>query len=65
MQKPSSLQFEGDRIAIRRVNLHEARSIIILCQQLGYDATLIEIQQRLEKIEVDESHVIYKARSLE
>lgn len=61
MQKPSSLPIEGDPIIIRRASVQDAQSIAILSQQLGYAATLVEIQQRLNKIQVNENHVIYVA----
>jgi N-acetylglutamate synthase-like GNAT family acetyltransferase len=57
----SSMPIERDRIIVRLANFQDAQAITSLCKQLGYEATVVEIQQRLNKIQSNENHVMYVA----
>ncbi|MBD2567932.1 GNAT family N-acetyltransferase [Anabaena lutea] len=48
-------------MTIRQAKIKDAEQIAILCEQLGYSATKEQIEQRLNKIQNNSSHVIYVA----
>ncbi|WP_413172421.1 GNAT family N-acetyltransferase [Anabaena azotica] len=48
-------------MTIRQAKIKDSERIAILCEQLGYSATKEQIEQRLEKIQNNNSHIIYVA----
>jgi GNAT superfamily N-acetyltransferase len=50
-------------VRTRHGTVRDAPRIAVLCQQLGYSATLDEIQRRLSQIVGEEQHALYVAES--
>jgi GNAT superfamily N-acetyltransferase len=50
-----------NEIVIRSADDRDVERITFLCEQLGYEVTRSQIQQRLKKLQSDERHVIYVA----
>ncbi|QSV61870.1 MAG: GNAT family N-acetyltransferase [Dolichospermum sp. DL01] len=48
-------------MTIRKAEIKDAARIAILCEQLGYSATKEQIEERLSKIQNNNSHIIYVA----
>lgn len=46
---------------LRQAEIKDAERIAILCEQLGYSATKEQIEERLNKIQNNKSHIIYVA----
>jgi GNAT superfamily N-acetyltransferase len=51
----------SNQVKIRQAEIQDAERIAILCEQLGYSATLEEIKQRLGKILNNDSYIFYVA----
>ena len=47
--------------SIRQSHLQDADRIRILSEQLGYNSTLKQIEQRLKKIQTNAAHILYVA----
>ena len=52
-----------DGVRSRRGTVRDAPQIAQLCQQLGYPASLVEIQRRLSQIVGEEQHALYVAEA--
>lgn len=50
-----------ENLQIRQAKINDAERIAILCEQLGYSATKEQIEERLSKIQNNDSHIIYVA----
>jgi GNAT superfamily N-acetyltransferase len=51
----------GEQVACRPARVEDAHRIALLCQQLGYPASLEDVQRRLARIQQDEQHAIHVA----
>jgi GNAT superfamily N-acetyltransferase len=52
-----------DGVRSRRGTVRDAPRIAVLCQQLGYPGSLVEIQRRLSQIVGEEQHALYVAEA--
>ncbi|NEQ20832.1 MAG: GNAT family N-acetyltransferase [Microcoleus sp. SIO2G3] len=60
--KTSTFELKNSpQMLIRSVELGDAESVNLLCQQLGYATSKQEVQERLKLIEEDQNHVLYIA----
>jgi GNAT superfamily N-acetyltransferase len=50
-----------ENLKIRHNEIKDAERIAVLCEQLGYSATKEQIEERLNKIQNNKSHIIYVA----
>jgi GNAT superfamily N-acetyltransferase len=54
---------EGGKISIRLASTRDAERISALCLQLGYTASQEEVEQRLHRIQQEDEHAVYVART--
>ena len=50
-----------ENLQITQAKIKDSERIAILCEQLGYSATKEQIEERLSKIQNNNSHIIYVA----